>query len=246
MFLWEVSTRQQPWADLSPLQAALKVANKECRLEIPPDCDPVFRDLISRCFAQNAADRPDFPYIFNRLDEYYQQLQNEENSSSSNSTDALSGVLLIEEAEGEAVATATTAAGEHCDSLAQYGALIVKPDHVDGDDGDDSDDDDDDEPVRFVLEDQNHRPAAALPPPPSPPPPLGSSASALTLTFSSSHSFQAVPSSSSLPATIQLDEAGHMDQQMARSTSNSDYLIHSKQQQQEESCQQCARGTGSF
>jgi serine/threonine protein kinase len=58
--LWELITRKEPYAKMAPLQVIAAVVFQGQRLPQPQHCDPVLVDLIDRCWAPNAADRPSF------------------------------------------------------------------------------------------------------------------------------------------------------------------------------------------
>ncbi|KAJ4458460.1 putative Serine/threonine-protein kinase CTR1 [Paratrimastix pyriformis] len=66
--LWELATRQVPWADTPPLRVMMTVAGG-ARLPIPDtaDCPPVLADLIRRCFEEKPEARPTMQQVVDLL-----------------------------------------------------------------------------------------------------------------------------------------------------------------------------------
>ena len=50
VILWELSTMQQPWGGMNPMQVVGAVGFQHRRLDIPNDIDPAIADLIQRCW----------------------------------------------------------------------------------------------------------------------------------------------------------------------------------------------------
>ncbi|KAK1287306.1 Serine/threonine-protein kinase EDR1 [Acorus calamus] len=50
VILWELSTLQQPWGGMNPMQVVGAVGFQERRLDIPEDMDPVIADIITKCW----------------------------------------------------------------------------------------------------------------------------------------------------------------------------------------------------
>eukprot|EP00741_Cyanophora_paradoxa_P020987 tig00021319_g20261.t1 len=65
--LWELITHKEPYGDMHPMTAAMKIAYQGLRPKIPSNCDPAYRDLIKDCWATNPAARPTFDEIVKRL-----------------------------------------------------------------------------------------------------------------------------------------------------------------------------------
>jgi len=65
--LWELITHKEPYGDMHPMTAAMKIAYQGLRPKIPTNCDPGYRDLIKDCWATNPAARPSFEEICKRL-----------------------------------------------------------------------------------------------------------------------------------------------------------------------------------
>ncbi|XP_057731678.1 serine/threonine-protein kinase STY46-like isoform X3 [Arachis stenosperma] len=65
--LWELLTGKLPYEHLSPLHAAVGVAQKGLRPEIPRHTHPMLVELIHRCWHQDPSSRPDFTEILEFL-----------------------------------------------------------------------------------------------------------------------------------------------------------------------------------
>jgi len=48
--LWELSTLQQPWGGMNPMQVVGAVGFQHRRLDIPNDMDPAIADIIRNCW----------------------------------------------------------------------------------------------------------------------------------------------------------------------------------------------------
>mmetsp|Transcript_27367 Transcript_27367/g.87701 ORF Transcript_27367/g.87701 Transcript_27367/m.87701 type:complete len:103 (+) Transcript_27367:939-1247(+) len=66
--LWEMLTRQEPFKGLHPMQIMRAIDRGERPL-IPPhvECVAEYRELISDCWHADAARRPSFPQVLERL-----------------------------------------------------------------------------------------------------------------------------------------------------------------------------------
>eukprot|EP01087_Luapelamoeba_hula_P023239 TRINITY_DN8505_c0_g2_i2.p1 TRINITY_DN8505_c0_g2~~TRINITY_DN8505_c0_g2_i2.p1 ORF type:complete len:618 (-),score=45.44 TRINITY_DN8505_c0_g2_i2:295-2148(-) len=73
--LWELVTRKQPWAGLEPSQVILAVTQRNMRLQIPVDCDPVLKHIIKAVWRTNPAKRPSMARIVERLTQYCEKLE---------------------------------------------------------------------------------------------------------------------------------------------------------------------------
>ncbi|XP_002969519.2 serine/threonine-protein kinase HT1 [Selaginella moellendorffii] len=78
--LWELLTRQTPFQDMTPVQAAFAVVNKNARPEVPRDCPSVLSQLMQRCWSLDPHARPDFEQLVETLEQF--QLSMERNWSS--------------------------------------------------------------------------------------------------------------------------------------------------------------------
>jgi len=82
--LWELLTRgKEPYPGEEILAIALAVTREKRRPPIPPDCPPVWRDLMQRCWAHEPMDRPTFEEIWQVLDKYWKSLKQEANAEGS-------------------------------------------------------------------------------------------------------------------------------------------------------------------
>jgi len=50
VILWELSTLQQPWGGMNPMQVVGAVGFQHRRLDIPDDMDPAIADIIRKCW----------------------------------------------------------------------------------------------------------------------------------------------------------------------------------------------------
>ena len=50
VILWELSTMQQPWGGMNPMQVVGAVGFQHRRLDIPDDMDPSIADIIRKCW----------------------------------------------------------------------------------------------------------------------------------------------------------------------------------------------------
>ena len=50
VILWELSTMQQPWGGMNPMQVVGAVGFQHRRLDIPDDMDPTIADIIRKCW----------------------------------------------------------------------------------------------------------------------------------------------------------------------------------------------------
>ncbi|CAI7871646.1 unnamed protein product [Closterium sp. NIES-53] len=72
--LWELIAGELPFADYSPLQAAVAVALNGARPPVPENCPPGIRKLMERCWDKAPKERPEFTEVITVL----QQLMREE------------------------------------------------------------------------------------------------------------------------------------------------------------------------
>ncbi|PRP79419.1 putative leucine-rich repeat receptor-like protein kinase [Planoprotostelium fungivorum] len=61
--VWEILTDQEPWTNISPVEAALKVITHGERMEIPDGVEFWLSKLIRDCWEEDPANRPLFPQI---------------------------------------------------------------------------------------------------------------------------------------------------------------------------------------
>ncbi|OVA14914.1 Protein kinase domain [Macleaya cordata] len=74
LVLWEMVAGAIPYEDMTPIQAAFAVVNKNLRPGIPTDCPPALRALIEQCWALNSDKRPDFWQIVKVLEQFESSL----------------------------------------------------------------------------------------------------------------------------------------------------------------------------
>ncbi|KAF5198725.1 Serine/threonine-protein kinase EDR1 [Thalictrum thalictroides] len=67
VILWELSTMQQPWGGMNPMQVVGAVGFQHRRLDVPDDMDPVIADIIIKCWQTDPRLRPSFSEIMAAL-----------------------------------------------------------------------------------------------------------------------------------------------------------------------------------
>lgn len=67
VILWELSTMQQPWGGMNPMQVVGAVGFQHRRLDIPDNIDPAVADLIRKCWQTDPKLRPSFAEIMATL-----------------------------------------------------------------------------------------------------------------------------------------------------------------------------------
>lgn len=68
VLLWELATREVPFADLSPMEAGMKIALEGLRISIPPGISPHLAKLIRICMNEDPGKRPTFDMVLPILD----------------------------------------------------------------------------------------------------------------------------------------------------------------------------------
>ncbi|XP_019169329.1 PREDICTED: serine/threonine-protein kinase HT1-like isoform X2 [Ipomoea nil] len=74
LILWEMLTGFVPYEDMTPMQAAFAVVNKNMRPKIPGDCPPAMKALIEQCWSMHAKKRPEFWQIVKVLEQFESSL----------------------------------------------------------------------------------------------------------------------------------------------------------------------------
>ena len=64
---WELATGRVPWEDKKPAQIMTAILHKKKHLEIPDGCPQPFKELMLDCFQFEAAKRPSFAQLAQRL-----------------------------------------------------------------------------------------------------------------------------------------------------------------------------------
>ncbi|KAH9296134.1 hypothetical protein KI387_039722 [Taxus chinensis] len=67
VILWELTTLQQPWGGMNPMQVVGAVGFQHRRLDIPNDMDPMIADIIRKCWHNDPKLRPSFSDIMTAL-----------------------------------------------------------------------------------------------------------------------------------------------------------------------------------
>ncbi|KAJ0964823.1 hypothetical protein J5N97_025961 [Dioscorea zingiberensis] len=81
LVLWEMVTGTIPYEEMTPIQAAFAVVDKNLRPTVPPECPAALRALIEQCWASHPEKRPDFWQIVKVLEQFESVLSQEECSS---------------------------------------------------------------------------------------------------------------------------------------------------------------------
>ncbi|XP_074650688.1 scaffold protein ILK-like isoform X2 [Tubulanus polymorphus] len=76
ILLWELATREVPFADLAPLEIGMKVALEGLRITIPPGISHHMSKLVKICMNEDAGKRPRFDMIIPILERMKQSANN--------------------------------------------------------------------------------------------------------------------------------------------------------------------------
>ncbi|XP_028777420.1 serine/threonine/tyrosine-protein kinase HT1 [Neltuma alba] len=74
LILWEMVTGTIPYEDMTPIQAAYAVVNKNSRPVIPSSCPSAMRALIEQCWSSHPDKRPEFWQIVKILEQFESSL----------------------------------------------------------------------------------------------------------------------------------------------------------------------------
>ncbi|KAJ6305410.1 hypothetical protein OIU78_020866 [Salix suchowensis] len=74
LILWEMVAGTIPYEDMTPIQAAFAVVNKNSRPVIPRDCPPAMGALIEQCWSLQSDKRPEFWQIVKVLEQFQSSL----------------------------------------------------------------------------------------------------------------------------------------------------------------------------
>ncbi|CAH9060074.1 unnamed protein product [Cuscuta europaea] len=77
LILWEMVTGFIPYEDMTSVQAAFAVVNKNTRPTIPMDCPPSMKTLIEQCWCLQPDKRPEFSQIVKVLEQFESSLAND-------------------------------------------------------------------------------------------------------------------------------------------------------------------------
>lgn len=77
LMLWEMVSGTIPYEEMTPIQAAFAVVNKNLRPAIPGDCPPAMRALIEQCWSLQPEKRPDFWQVVKVLEQFESSLKHD-------------------------------------------------------------------------------------------------------------------------------------------------------------------------
>lgn len=63
VLLWELTTREIPFAEWSPMECGMKIALEGLRVKIPPGTSPHMSKLINICMNEDPGKRPKFDMV---------------------------------------------------------------------------------------------------------------------------------------------------------------------------------------
>lgn len=69
LLLWELVAGKIPYEDMTPIQAAFAVVDKNIRPVIPGECPPVMQMLIEQCWCEKPEKRPEFWQVVKVLEQ---------------------------------------------------------------------------------------------------------------------------------------------------------------------------------
>ncbi|XAR66471.1 Non-specific serine/threonine protein kinase [Bertholletia excelsa] len=70
LILWEMIAGTIPFEDMTPIQAAFAVVNKNLRPGVPADCPPAMKALIEQCWSLKPEKRPEFWQVVKVLEQF--------------------------------------------------------------------------------------------------------------------------------------------------------------------------------
>ncbi|XP_021726458.1 serine/threonine-protein kinase HT1-like [Chenopodium quinoa] len=74
LMLWEMVSGNIPYEDMTPIQAAYAVVNKNLRPAFPKSCPPAMRALIEQCWSAQPEKRPEFWQVVKVLEQFESSL----------------------------------------------------------------------------------------------------------------------------------------------------------------------------
>lgn len=74
LIVWEMISGSIPYEDMTPVQAAFAVVNKNLRPEFSTNCPPAMQALIEHCWSTHSEKRPQFSQIVKILDQFESSL----------------------------------------------------------------------------------------------------------------------------------------------------------------------------
>ncbi|KAL8108023.1 serine/threonine/tyrosine-protein kinase HT1-like [Apium graveolens] len=82
LILWEMVSGSIPYEDMTPIQAAFAVVNKNLRPAIPDNCPAAMKALIEQCWSSHPDRRPEFCQIVKVLEQFKASLASDGNLDS--------------------------------------------------------------------------------------------------------------------------------------------------------------------
>ncbi|KAL8113018.1 serine/threonine/tyrosine-protein kinase HT1-like [Apium graveolens] len=79
LILWELVAGIIPYEDMTPIQAAFAVVNKNLRPAFPDDCPAAMRALIGQCWSSQPERRPNFCQVVKLLEQFEASLASDGN-----------------------------------------------------------------------------------------------------------------------------------------------------------------------
>lgn len=67
MVIWEMVSGEAAYESFSPVQAAVGIAACGLRPDIPKDCPPMLKSLMTKCWNNTPSKRPQFSEILSTL-----------------------------------------------------------------------------------------------------------------------------------------------------------------------------------
>lgn len=74
LILWEMVSGRIPYEEMTPIQAAFAVVNKNVRPAVPKGCPPAMRALIEQCWSVQPDKRPEFWQVVKVLEQFESSL----------------------------------------------------------------------------------------------------------------------------------------------------------------------------
>ncbi|MCO5593145.1 hypothetical protein L7F22_047151 [Adiantum nelumboides] len=73
--LWELLTCLTPYEDMTPVQAAFAVSQKNARPAVPPHCPKELAKLMKKCWSTSPVKRPEFSQIVKNLEDFQSSIK---------------------------------------------------------------------------------------------------------------------------------------------------------------------------
>jgi serine/threonine protein kinase len=79
--VWEIITRKEPHTDIDPIEVGVRIRDEHLVPPIPEDCDPMWRDLMLKCWNTDPEQRPTFDDICDEIERHRRTLEMRELAS---------------------------------------------------------------------------------------------------------------------------------------------------------------------